>query len=70
MSLPDRTATITFTVTAGVASTPVISGGTVPPGTYTIQIGLRSISNSNYLAIVTPTGVAENSNFAAPFAGL
>lgn len=69
MSLPDKTATITFTVSSGVASTPVITG-TVPPGTYTIQIGLRSIANSNYLALVTPIGVAENSNFAAPFAGL
>jgi hypothetical protein len=70
MSLPDQTAAITFTVTGGVASVPVISGGSVPPGTYIIRIGLRSVSNSLYLAVVTPTGTAENSNFAAPFAGL
>lgn len=69
MSLPDKTASITFTVTNGVASTPVISG-IVPPGTYTIQLGLRSVSNSNYIAIVTPMGVAENANFAGQFSGL
>jgi hypothetical protein len=65
VTAPDKVSQIVFTVTAGVAG-PVVITGAVPPGLYTINIGMRSGSNSEYLAITTPVGVAENSNFS-PF---
>ncbi len=53
---------IQFTVTANVASTPVVSGP-VPAGTYTITIGTEPGFNSEYIAILTPVGVAEEQDF-------
>jgi len=60
----DITSSLTFVVTGGVAGAVAISG-TVPNGTYTIEVGLRSGSGGNgeYIAVITPVGVAEQSNF-------
>jgi hypothetical protein len=54
--------TITFTVTANAAGAVVITGP-VPAGKYTITVGTQPGSNSEYLAIVSPVGVAEETGF-------
>jgi hypothetical protein len=57
----DVTSSLTFQVTGGTAGAVTISGA-VPNGTYTIEVGLRG-GNSEYIAVITPVGVAENPNF-------
>lgn len=59
---PDNPSKLTFTVTGGVAGTVTIQGP-VPNGAYTIQIGLMPESNAEYVAVITPVGVAEYANF-------
>jgi len=59
---PDNPSTLTFTVASGVAGAVTIQGP-VPNGTYIIRVGLMPESNSEYIAVVTPVGVAEESNF-------
>jgi hypothetical protein len=60
---PDNPCKLTFTVTAGVPGAITITSGPPPNGTYTIEVGIMPGANSEYVALITPVGVAEMANF-------
>jgi hypothetical protein len=65
MVAPDNPTELTFTLTLGVPSAVTIINGPAPNGTYSIHLGAMVGSNSEYIAVVTPVGVAEEQNFQA-----
>lgn len=57
---------ITFTVTGTPGSqtlSNIVITGPVPNGPYTIDVGIDPTSNSYEVAIISPIGTAEESNF-------
>jgi hypothetical protein len=62
----DNIPQIAFTVTGSPGSqvaSAVTFSGPVPNGKYIIEVGVNAGSNSEYVAVITPAGVAEEANF-------